>query len=156
MWLGDKRGLSIARFANFRPARFRPSERPYCATDADPSVRRAVVGQGAAAIRVDTFCACQTPAAKLPNRGYSLDDMNASHNQSRKFLQIAAIVRLLLHHQNLGVVELKALGCPRVEFTGNAFDPAVHRPVESTDADRRAYECDVGFVGTSSTIGPIR
>ena len=80
--------------------------------------------------------------------GYSLDDMNAPHNQSRRFLQTLPLYDCFFTTKTYGVVELKALGCPRVEFTGNSFDPAVHRPVQLTDVDRRTYECDVGFVGT--------
>ena len=80
--------------------------------------------------------------------GYSLDDMNARHNQSRRFLRTLPLYDYFFTTKTYGVPELKALGCPRVEFTGNAFDPAVHRPIELTDQDRKMYGCDVGFIGT--------
>ncbi len=80
--------------------------------------------------------------------GYSLDDMNARHNQTRRFLNNLPLYDAFFTTKTYGVAELRALGCRRVEFTGNAFEAHTHRPVELTDEERRFYGGDVGFVGT--------
>ena len=80
--------------------------------------------------------------------GYSMDDMNAKHNQTRRFLSNLPLYDAYFTTKTYGVAELRALGCPRVEFTGNAFDVHTHRPMELTDEDRRYYGTSVGFVGT--------
>lgn len=80
--------------------------------------------------------------------GYSMDDMNARHNQSRHFLKSLPLHDAYFTTKTYGVAELRNLGCPRVEFTGNAFDIHTHRPVELSAEDRQYYGADVGFVGT--------
>ena len=80
--------------------------------------------------------------------GYSLDDMYSRHNQSRRFLSNLPLYDAYFTTKTYNVAELRSLGCPRVEFTGNAFDPHTHRPIELDEADRRQYGAEVGFVGT--------
>ena len=41
------------------------------------------------------------------------------------------------------------LGCPRVSFCANAFDPHTHRPVPVNPEMRRRYGGPVGFVGSA-------
>ena len=42
------------------------------------------------------------------------------------------------------------LGVTRSSYLPLGYDPDLHVPLELTDADRRRYGCDVGFVGTWS------
>ena len=44
--------------------------------------------------------------------------------------------------------ELPALGARRVVLVDKAYDADQHYPVDITDAERRAYGADVGFIGT--------
>ncbi len=80
--------------------------------------------------------------------GYSMDDMYARHNQSRRFLKSLPLYDAYFTTKTYGVAELRSLGCRRVEFTGNAFDKHTHRPIELTAEDREYFGADVGFVGT--------
>jgi spore maturation protein CgeB len=80
--------------------------------------------------------------------GYSPDDMHARHNQSRRFLEQLPLYDLYVTTKSYGVRELRALGCPKVEFVGNAFDPQIHRPMELTAEDHRKYDSEVGFIGS--------
>jgi hypothetical protein len=79
--------------------------------------------------------------------GYSPDDMNSWPCQSRDFLQHLPAYDIFFTTKTFGVAELRALGCPRVSFVGNAFDPAIHHPVPVTDEDRAALGGPVGFIG---------
>lgn len=80
--------------------------------------------------------------------GYSPDDMYAPHNHSRQFLEHLPLYDAFFTTKSYGVAELKSLGCPRVEFTENAFDPHTHRPMQLTPGDYANYGADVGFIGT--------
>jgi spore maturation protein CgeB len=80
--------------------------------------------------------------------GFSLDDMYAAHNHSRRFLNHLPLYDLFITTKSYGVGELKSLGCRQVEFIDNAFDVYTHRPIELTAEDHRKYDCNVGFVGT--------
>lgn len=79
--------------------------------------------------------------------GYSPDDMMNPANQSRRFRAGLPLYDVYFTTKSYGVAELRALGCPRVEFIGNAFDPDTHRPLPVTDEDRRRLGGPVGFVG---------
>lgn len=79
--------------------------------------------------------------------GYSPDDMNGSHNQSRQFLEHLPLYDVFFTTKSFGVGELAAMGCRRVEFVGNAFDPATHRPLPVTAKHRQALGGPVGFIG---------
>jgi hypothetical protein len=79
--------------------------------------------------------------------GYSPDDMAARHNQSRQFLGHLPFYDVFFTTKSYGVEELAALGCPRVEFIGNAYDPNTHRPMAVTDETRRRLGGPVGFIG---------
>ena len=86
------------------------------------------------------------PAAVIT--GYSPDDMGSRHNQSRQFLQALPHYDVYFTTKSFGVAELGALGCPRAEFVGNAYDVHVHRPLEVTKAERTLLGAPVGFIGT--------
>jgi spore maturation protein CgeB len=50
--------------------------------------------------------------------------------------------------KSYGVEELRSLGCRKVIFVGNAFDPNTHRPVSVSPEERMQYGGAVGFIGT--------
>jgi hypothetical protein len=80
--------------------------------------------------------------------GYSPDDMAARHNQSGQFLAGLPWHDVYFTTKSYGVSELQGLGCPRVCFVGNAFDPHTHRPVPVSAARKEVIGAPVGFVGT--------
>jgi spore maturation protein CgeB len=80
--------------------------------------------------------------------GFSLDDMGARHNQSGQFLRCLAWYDVYFTTKTYGVEELRSLGCPRVHFVANAFDPETHRPVSVTAERKELIGAPVGFVGT--------
>jgi spore maturation protein CgeB len=79
--------------------------------------------------------------------GYSPDDMGAKHNQSKKFLDSLPFYDWYCTTKTYNVPELKNLGCPRVIFTDNAYDPHTHRPMELSIAEKGKFGGSVGFVG---------
>ncbi len=80
--------------------------------------------------------------------GYSPDDMGSKHNQSRQFLASLPCYNVYFTTKSFGVQELRSLGCPRVEFIGNAYDIHVHRPVKVNESERALLGSPVGFIGT--------
>jgi hypothetical protein len=80
--------------------------------------------------------------------GYSPDDMNGRHNQSRQFRTHLAYYDIYFTTKSYGVAELRAMGCPAAAFTGNAYDPYTHRPLPVSAADRERFGGPVGFIGT--------
>jgi spore maturation protein CgeB len=80
--------------------------------------------------------------------GYSLDDMNARHNQSPQFLAHLRWYDVFFTTKSFGVDELVGLGCRRAVFSANGFDPATHRPLRLSAEERRRYGGAVGFIGT--------
>jgi spore maturation protein CgeB len=79
--------------------------------------------------------------------GYSPDDMGSKHNQSKNFLACLPYYDWYCTTKTYNVKELKDLGCPRVMFTGNAYDPATHRPMDLSAAERERFGGPVGFIG---------
>ena len=80
--------------------------------------------------------------------GYSPDDMSARHNQSPQFLRSLSLNDIYFTTKSYGVAELKALGCKRVIFCGNAYDPFFHKPVTLDEEDKKKLGGRVGFIGT--------
>jgi spore maturation protein CgeB len=80
--------------------------------------------------------------------GYCPDDMGARHNQSGQFLRCLPWYDVYFTTKSYGVHELRSLGCPRVQFVGNAFDPDTHRPISLTAERTKLTGAPVGFVGT--------
>ena len=79
--------------------------------------------------------------------GYSPDDMTYPANQSRSFIAGLPLYDIYFTTKSYGVAEIKALGCPRVEFVGNAYDPNTHHPLPVSPEDRARLGGSVGFIG---------
>jgi spore maturation protein CgeB len=79
--------------------------------------------------------------------GFSADDVMNPGNQSRRFLLGLCLYDWYVTNKSYNVAELKALGCTRVVFMDNGFDPATHRPVPVTADERKRFGGPVGFVG---------
>jgi len=79
--------------------------------------------------------------------GYSPDDMNQRHNQSRYFLDHLPYYDLFFTTKSYGVDELVSLGCPKVFFIGNSYDPDTHRPVSLVRCEKEKYGGTIGFIG---------
>lgn len=90
----------------------------------------------------------KTKASRCLIAGYSPDDMFGRHNQSRQFLQHLPLYDIYFTTKFYGVEELKNLGCPKVMFIGNAFDPEIHQPMPVNSADKKILGGPVGFIGT--------
>ena len=79
--------------------------------------------------------------------GYSPDDMSAKHNQSPQFLDHLGSYDIFFSTKTYGVAELRKLGCPRVEFVGNAYDRRTHRPMHVAPMLKSQLGGPVGFIG---------
>jgi len=79
--------------------------------------------------------------------GYSPDDMAARHNTSAAFRAGLRHYDIYFTTKSFGVGELLQMGCPRVRFVGNAFDPATHRPCPVSPRERDELGGPVGFIG---------
>jgi glycosyltransferase involved in cell wall biosynthesis len=49
--------------------------------------------------------------------------------------------------KTFNVPELLRLGAKKVQYSANAFDPRIHRPIELSPEEKRIYSADVGFIG---------
>jgi len=79
--------------------------------------------------------------------GYSPDDMYQPHNTSIYFVKGLPLYDLFFTTKSYGVTELQSMGCRRVQFIDNAFDPSAHRPIELSQVDRERLGGAVGFIG---------
>jgi len=84
---------------------------------------------------------------KMTIVGYSPDDMGSQHNQSKNFLACLPYYDCYCTTKTYNVQELKDLGCPRVLFTGNAYDPHTHRPMDLSAEEKKRLGGPVGFIG---------
>ncbi|HET6248920.1 MAG TPA: glycosyltransferase [Tepidisphaeraceae bacterium] len=98
-------------------------------------------------IRPQTLRAVRAAQPHAVVAGYSPDDMAGRHNQSAYFLKGLPLYDVYFTTKTYGVEELKALGVPRVFFSGNAFDPHVHHPRDITAEQRKQLGGPVGFIG---------
>ncbi|PKN13534.1 MAG: hypothetical protein CVU69_02350 [Deltaproteobacteria bacterium HGW-Deltaproteobacteria-4] len=78
---------------------------------------------------------------------YSLDDMMNPANQSRYYLKCLPLYDIHFTTKTYNIDELLACGARRVELTGNAYSPCVHRPITCSTQEREAYGSEVSFVG---------
>ena len=78
---------------------------------------------------------------------FSLDDMASPRHQSRRWLESVPLYDLHVTTKSYNVPELREMSARRVLLIDNAFDPAVHRPLELNDAERERYGASIGFVG---------
>jgi spore maturation protein CgeB len=79
--------------------------------------------------------------------GFSPDDMMNGANQSRHFLHGLPLYDYYVTNKSYNVPELEALGCPKVLFMDNGYDPRTHHPAELGAGDRERYGGAVGFIG---------
>ncbi len=80
--------------------------------------------------------------------GYSPDDMSGNkNNQSRYFIRHLPLYDVFFTTKSYGVEELASLGCPKVVFVGNSYDPDTHRPVPLAPGDKEKYGGSIGFIG---------
>lgn len=80
--------------------------------------------------------------------GFSPDDMYQRHNQSPQFRRHLPLYDLFFTTKTFGVTELRSIGCPRVAFHHNGYDPDTHRPLAMRADERARFGGPVGFVGT--------
>jgi len=80
--------------------------------------------------------------------GFSPDDMFGRHNQSQQFLEALRLYDVYLTTKSYNVVELQRLGCPKVLFVGNGYDPTAFRLVSVSMEDRERLGGDIGFIGS--------
>lgn len=78
---------------------------------------------------------------------YSLDDMMNPGNQSRYYLGNLPLYDVHFTTKTYNVEELLGCGARRVEMTGNAYSPRIHRPMAVSEDDRRRFGAEVSFVG---------
>lgn len=99
------------------------------------------------AVRPETLRTLRRSAPRVKIIGYSPDDMLNRNMSSHFFPKTLPFYDLYLTTKSYNVGELTALGCPRVVFTPNAYDPATHRPLPD-DSEPITFTADVGFIGT--------
>jgi spore maturation protein CgeB len=99
------------------------------------------------AIRPHTLRAVKRQHPAIQIVGFSPDDMVARHNNTVFFLECLPLYDAFITTKSYGVAELQALGCPRVAFVDNSYDPATHRPMPPEDPSTARFACDVGFIG---------
>ena len=99
-------------------------------------------------IKPETLRKAKESSPRTKIVGYSPDDMGSKHNQSKNFLACLPHYDLYCTTKSYNVQELKDLGCPRVTFTGNAYDPATHRPMDLSADEKAKFGGTVGFIGT--------
>lgn len=98
-------------------------------------------------VRPETLAALKRSSPGTRVVGYSPDDMYQSHNNSFYFVKGLPLYDAFFTTKSYGVAELKSLGCSSVFFVDNAFDPALHRPMQVTPEDRSRFGGEVGFIG---------
>jgi hypothetical protein len=81
---------------------------------------------------------------------YSPDDMTRPYHSSIRYRASLPVFDAVVTTKSYIADDLRKLGARRVLFVGNAYDPAVHRPLDLSAADRERFACDVGFFGTTS------
>ncbi|MBU0571107.1 MAG: glycosyltransferase [Candidatus Omnitrophica bacterium] len=79
--------------------------------------------------------------------GYSPDDMLNPDNQSHHFLGGLPFYDIYFTTKSYNVKELADIGCPKVVFVDNAYDPKTHRPMDIANVDMSKFGGPIGFVG---------
>ena len=98
-------------------------------------------------IKPETLRIARKISPKTLIAGYAPDDMAAKHNQSRAFLKGLPYYHVYFTTKSYGVTELESLGVQKAVFVSNAYDPAIHRPVEVSINEKTEYGGPVGFIG---------
>jgi hypothetical protein len=99
-------------------------------------------------ITAETLRAVKARQAGCKILGFSPDDMYQRHNQSPQFRRHLPLYDFFFTTKTFGVAELRSIGCPRVAFQQNGYDPDTHRPLTLSDEERANYGGAVGFVGS--------
>ncbi len=80
--------------------------------------------------------------------GFSPDDMYGRHNQSQAFLESLPFYDAFITTKTYNVDELQRLGCRRVIFVGNGYDPDTFKSCTVCEDDIKRLGGSVGFIGT--------
>ncbi len=102
----------------------------------------------ALSVRRSTLRTARRLAPGLRIVGYSPDDMGQRHNRSSAFDGHVGDYDVFFTTKSYGVEDLSRLGCVRPVFVANAYDPAIHRPLTLSAAEREAFGADISFIGT--------
>ena len=78
---------------------------------------------------------------------YSPDDVMAPHNLKRQLKRSFDLWDLFFTTKTYNVGELRASGVRHPVLAGNAFDPAVHRPLSAAEAGAEFETFDLVFIG---------
>ncbi len=122
---------------------------------ANISILRAMRGQPFDVLWIDKGLTIHAETLKLARKcqprcrivGFSPDDMMNRANQSHHFREGLPLYDFFVSTKSYNVPELQELGCPKVLFMENAFDPHTHRPVPVDGAARQRLGGAVGFIG---------
>lgn len=96
-------------------------------------------------IRPETLATLRARAPDVSIIGYSPDDMMNRNMSSQFFRRTLPFYDVFFTTKTYNVAELRDLGCRRVIFVPNAYDPATHRPLARAGG---GLGVDVGFIGT--------
>lgn len=79
--------------------------------------------------------------------GYSPDNMVERHNQSVHFLQSFHLYDYYVTTKSYTVEALKKLGCKKIIFVNNAYEPRFHHPYDIGVDERNRLGGEIGFIG---------
>jgi spore maturation protein CgeB len=104
----------------------------------------------AVSIRAGTLRAAKRIAPSLGIVWYAEDDMMNPHHLSYWTERALPLFDLWVTTKsaNARPDEMPAKGVRRILFVDNSYDPALHRAVPVTEAERREFGSDISFVGT--------
>lgn len=104
----------------------------------------------AVSIRAATLRRARQLAPRLRIVWYAEDDMMNPHHLSRWTEAALPLFDLWVTTKsaNARPEEMPAKGVRHVLFVDNSYDPALHRPVDVGEAERRDFGSDISFVGT--------
>ena len=90
--------------------------------------------------------------ADFPNCGvigFSPDDMGGRHNRSKDFDDHLSLYDAFLTTKSFNVAELRNLGCTKVIFVPNGYDPHTHRHLLVDGSIRQRLGAPVSFIGAA-------
>jgi hypothetical protein len=101
-------------------------------------------------IRPSTLRAAKAAQPGMRLVWYAEDDMMNPRHRSRWVDGALPLFDLWVTTKsfNAHAGEMPTLGARRVMFVNNSYDPALHRPVVVSEAERAAHGADISFVGT--------
>lgn len=101
-------------------------------------------------LRASTLRRARALQPELALTFFSEDDLSSRVHRSRPMTAAFGEYDLVVttKRRNWTDGSLERLGARRVVFEPKTFDPALHRPLELTDNDRRRFGAQAGFIGT--------